>query len=123
MRISDWSSDVCSSDLPRRPDLPGVQHSRGRADKGRRDQAQQTGDTAMSTVAMPDHATAAEPDRATPMVRFEKVTKSYGSLVVLDQLDLDIAPGEKDSLIGPSGSGKTTVLRTLMSLERITGGN
>src|SRR3546814_16489128 len=85
MRISDWSSDVCSSDLPRRPDLPGVQHSRGRADKGRRDQAQQTGDTAMSTVAMPDHATAAEPDRATPMVRFEKVTKSYGSLAVPDQ--------------------------------------
>jgi polar amino acid transport system ATP-binding protein len=57
-----------------------------------------------------------------PMVRFEQVTKSYGSLVVLDQLDLDIAAGEKVAIIGPSGSGKTTVLRMLMTLERINGG-
>jgi polar amino acid transport system ATP-binding protein len=59
---------------------------------------------------------------AMPMVRFEQVTKSYGSLVVLDQLDLDIAAGEKVAIIGPSGSGKTTVLRMLMTLERINGG-
>ena len=57
-----------------------------------------------------------------PMVRFEKVTKSYGSLVVLDSLDLDVAANEKVSIIGPSGSGKTTVLRMLMTLERINGG-
>jgi polar amino acid transport system ATP-binding protein len=57
-----------------------------------------------------------------PMVRFDKVTKSYGSFIVLDQLDLDIAEGEKVSIIGPSGSGKTTVLRMLMTLERINGG-
>jgi polar amino acid transport system ATP-binding protein len=59
---------------------------------------------------------------ALPMVRFDQVTKSYGSLVVLDQLDLDIAAGEKVAIIGPSGSGKTTVLRMLMTLERINGG-
>jgi polar amino acid transport system ATP-binding protein len=57
-----------------------------------------------------------------PMVRFEKVTKSYGSLVVLDRLDLDVATGEKVAIIGPSGSGKTTVLRMLMTLEKINGG-
>jgi polar amino acid transport system ATP-binding protein len=57
-----------------------------------------------------------------PMVRFEKVTKRYGSLVVLDALDLDVAPNEKVSIIGPSGSGKTTVLRMLMTLERINDG-
>src|SRR6476646_399560 len=57
-----------------------------------------------------------------PMVRFQKVTKSYGSLVVLDSLDLDIERGEKVAIIGPSGSGKTTVLRMLMTLERINGG-
>ncbi len=61
-------------------------------------------------------------DPAMPMVRFEKVTKSYGSLTVLDDLDLDIAAGEKVAIIGPSGSGKTTVLRMLMTLERINGG-
>ena len=58
----------------------------------------------------------------TPMVRFENVTKRYGSLTVLDSLDLDIAPNEKVAIIGPSGSGKTTVLRMLMTLERINEG-
>ncbi|MEO1019518.1 MAG: amino acid ABC transporter ATP-binding protein, partial [Pseudomonadota bacterium] len=56
-----------------------------------------------------------------PMVRFQNVTKQYGSLTVLDNLNLDIAEGEMVSIIGPSGSGKTTVLRMLM-LERIQGG-
>jgi polar amino acid transport system ATP-binding protein len=59
---------------------------------------------------------------AMPMVRFDQVTKSYGSLVVLDQLELDVAAGEKVAIIGPSGSGKTTVLRMLMTLEPINGG-
>ncbi len=57
-----------------------------------------------------------------PMVRFDKVTKRYGSFTVLDSLDLDIARNEKVSIIGPSGSGKTTVLRMLMTLERIDEG-
>jgi polar amino acid transport system ATP-binding protein len=56
------------------------------------------------------------------MVRFDKVTKSYGALTVLDSLDLEIAAGEKVAIIGPSGSGKTTVLRMLMTLETINGG-
>jgi polar amino acid transport system ATP-binding protein len=59
---------------------------------------------------------------ATPMVRFDRVTKAYGSFTVLDQLDLKIAEGEKVSIIGPSGSGKTTVLRMLMTLEPINNG-
>ncbi|RWG78601.1 MAG: ectoine/hydroxyectoine ABC transporter ATP-binding protein EhuA [Mesorhizobium sp.] len=57
-----------------------------------------------------------------PMVRFENVTKRYGALTVLDELNLDIARNEKVCIIGPSGSGKTTVLRMLMTLERIQGG-
>ncbi|PBB28943.1 ectoine/hydroxyectoine ABC transporter ATP-binding protein EhuA [Mesorhizobium sp. WSM3882] len=57
-----------------------------------------------------------------PMVRFENVTKRYGSLTVLDELNLDIARNEKVCIIGPSGSGKTTVLRMLMTLEKIQGG-
>ncbi|MCK1292037.1 ectoine/hydroxyectoine ABC transporter ATP-binding protein EhuA [Bradyrhizobium sp. 30] len=56
------------------------------------------------------------------MVRFMHVTKSYGPLTVLDELNLDIAEGEMVSIIGPSGSGKTTVLRMLMTLETINGG-
>jgi polar amino acid transport system ATP-binding protein len=57
-----------------------------------------------------------------PMVRFEAVSKRYGSLTVLDGLDLEIARGEKVAIIGPSGSGKTTVLRMLMTLESIDDG-
>lgn len=56
-----------------------------------------------------------------PIVRFQNVTKRYGTLTVLDDLNLDIAEGEMVTIIGPSGSGKTTVLRMLM-LERIQGG-
>ncbi|RWG01526.1 ectoine/hydroxyectoine ABC transporter ATP-binding protein EhuA [Mesorhizobium sp.] len=57
-----------------------------------------------------------------PMVRFMNVSKSYGALKVIRQLDLDIAQGEMVTIIGPSGSGKTTVLRTLMTLETINEG-
>jgi polar amino acid transport system ATP-binding protein len=56
------------------------------------------------------------------MVRFDQVTKRYGPLTVLDQLDLEVAPHEKVAIIGPSGSGKTTVLRMLMTLETIDEG-
>ena len=56
------------------------------------------------------------------MVRFSKVTKRYGDLTVLDNLDLDVAANEMVSIIGPSGSGKTTVLRMLMTLETIDEG-
>jgi polar amino acid transport system ATP-binding protein len=41
---------------------------------------------------------------------------------VLDDLNLKVAAGEKVAVIGPSGSGKTTVLRMLMTLERINDG-
>ncbi|WP_282595287.1 ectoine/hydroxyectoine ABC transporter ATP-binding protein EhuA [Mesorhizobium mediterraneum] len=57
-----------------------------------------------------------------PMVRFDNVSKRYGALTVLDGLKLEIARGEKVSIIGPSGSGKTTVLRMLMTLETINDG-
>ena len=56
------------------------------------------------------------------IVRFDKVTKQYGDLIVLDKLNLEIKKNEMVSIIGPSGSGKTTVLRVLMTLEKINGG-
>jgi polar amino acid transport system ATP-binding protein len=57
-----------------------------------------------------------------PIVRYQKVSKSFDDLEVLKELDLDIAPAEKIGIIGPSGSGKTTLIRMLMTLERPTSG-
>ena len=56
------------------------------------------------------------------MVEFKNVTKRYGELTVLDELNLAVETDEKVAIIGPSGSGKTTVLRMLMTLERIDSG-
>src|SRR5690625_7931633 len=55
---------------------------------------------------------------ATTMVKFETVRKTYGDLVVLDDLDFEVAENEKIAIIGPSGSGKTTILRVLMTLVK-----
>ncbi|MEU6733845.1 ectoine/hydroxyectoine ABC transporter ATP-binding protein EhuA [Streptomyces physcomitrii] len=50
------------------------------------------------------------------LIRFDKVTKRFGSNVVLDELDFSVNSGKHVTLIGPSGSGKTTILRLLMTL-------
>ncbi|MFD9289365.1 ectoine/hydroxyectoine ABC transporter ATP-binding protein EhuA [Streptomyces sp. NPDC060030] len=57
-----------------------------------------------------------------PLVRFDKVVKRYGDHVVLDELDFGVRRGEHVTLIGPSGSGKTTILRLLMTLEKVSDG-
>lgn len=57
-----------------------------------------------------------------PLVQFSNVSKRYGELTVLENLNLDVAANEMVSIIGPSGSGKTTVLRVLMTLEGIDDG-
>ncbi|HEY7486121.1 MAG TPA: ectoine/hydroxyectoine ABC transporter ATP-binding protein EhuA [Streptosporangiaceae bacterium] len=56
------------------------------------------------------------------MIRFDKVVKQFGDLTVLNKLDFHVRPQERVTLIGPSGSGKTTILRLLMTLERVTSG-
>ncbi|WP_431982344.1 ectoine/hydroxyectoine ABC transporter ATP-binding protein EhuA [Streptomyces qinglanensis] len=50
------------------------------------------------------------------LIKFDNVTKRYGSNVVLDNLCFDVSSGKHVTLIGPSGSGKTTILRLLMTL-------
>ena len=42
------------------------------------------------------------------MVEFKNVTKRYGELTVLDELNLAVETDEKVAIIGPSGSGKTS---------------
>ncbi|HLS43062.1 MAG TPA: ectoine/hydroxyectoine ABC transporter ATP-binding protein EhuA [Paenalcaligenes sp.] len=56
------------------------------------------------------------------IIRFENVTKKFGDITVLDELNFEVRRGEKVTIIGPSGSGKSTVLRILMTLENIQDG-
>lgn len=56
-------------------------------------------------------------------VRFSKVGKSYGTMTVVSDLDLELADGTLTVLVGPSGCGKTTSLRMLAGLEEITSGS
>ncbi|HVW17423.1 MAG TPA: ABC transporter ATP-binding protein [Solirubrobacteraceae bacterium] len=51
-------------------------------------------------------------------VRLTDLRKSYGDVVALERLDLEIAEGEFFTLLGPSGSGKTTTLRLIAGFER-----
>lgn len=59
---------------------------------------------------------------APAVVSASSLSRSFGSTVVLDHLDLDLAPGEFVALLGRSGSGKSTLLRAFAGLDReITG--
>ena len=52
-----------------------------------------------------------------PDVRLEGVRKTYGEIVAVDHVDLDIRNGEFFTMLGPSGSGKTTMLRMIAGFE------
>ncbi len=58
----------------------------------------------------------------TPMVAMQGVQKHFGSLHVLQDIELDVARGEVVVVIGPSGSGKSTLCRTINRLETIDEG-
>ncbi len=55
-------------------------------------------------------------------VTFDHVTKRYGDVTAVDDLDLEIHDGEFMVLVGPSGCGKTTSLRMIAGLEEISDG-
>lgn len=57
-----------------------------------------------------------------PDIEFSKIVKQYGTVTVLEDLDLTVGDGEFLVLLGPSGCGKTTLLNLLAGLQEITDG-
>jgi spermidine/putrescine transport system ATP-binding protein len=55
-------------------------------------------------------------------IRLEELVKSFGPVVAVDGIDLDMPPGEFFTMVGPSGCGKTTTLRMIAGFERPTSG-
>lgn len=55
-------------------------------------------------------------------MRARGISKSFGEVVALDGVDLEVAPGQVHGLVGPNGAGKTTLLGLLLGLARADGG-
>jgi len=53
---------------------------------------------------------------AEPVLRLEGLRKSFGSLIVTDDVTLDVMPGEMHAIIGPNGAGKTTLINQISGL-------
>jgi putative spermidine/putrescine transport system ATP-binding protein len=66
-----------------------------------------------SPAADPPAGAAPAPD-----IRLRGLTKRYGEVTAVDDVDLEVASGEFFTMLGPSGSGKTTTLRLIAGFER-----
>jgi branched-chain amino acid transport system ATP-binding protein len=64
--------------------------------------------------------TAAEPEL--PLLRIGALTKRFGGFTALDNVSVDIRPGERFGLIGPNGSGKTTLINCISGAFRTEAG-
>jgi spermidine/putrescine transport system ATP-binding protein len=71
-----------------------------------------------------DNAVRATDDsrKVPPAVRLENVTKEFKGMMAVDDLTLELAPGEFFALLGPSGCGKTTTLRMVGGFEQPSSG-
>ena len=77
----------------------------------------------MATPALAESEPAAHSMSAAAIdVRLSGVRKTYGDVVAVDRVDLEIPAGEFFTLLGPSGSGKTTTLRLIAGFERLDEG-
>src|SRR5436309_11172117 len=74
-------------------------------------------DGAKTNTAEADTVSTAEKS-GSPAVRAIGLRQTYGSVVAVERLSLDVWPGEFFTMLGPSGSGKTTTLRLIAGFER-----
>src|SRR5215469_14357020 len=66
--------------------------------------------------------TAAAPKNSGPAVKLEKLVKRFGNFVAVDNVSLEVAPGEIFGFLGPNGAGKSTTIRILCGLLAPTSG-
>ena len=74
-------------------------------------------------AGVPTAIAAAVPTGDAALLRLRDVRASYGAVVALDGVDLELRAGEVHALVGPNGSGKSTALRVADGAVRPTGGS
>ena len=62
------------------------------------------------------------PETRVPLLRIVSLTKRFGGFTALDNVSVDIRPGERFGLIGPNGSGKTTLINCISGAFRTEAG-
>jgi len=63
-----------------------------------------------------------EKDMTDPILRMEKISKSFGGVQALKDVSLDVFPGDVLGIIGPNGSGKTTIVNSITGFVKPTSG-
>ena len=76
----------------------------------------------MRSPGGPGEGGAAAPQGPAPLVRFESLTKRYEGTVAVEDLDLEVGPGEFFGFLGPNGAGKSTTIKMAIGLLRPTSG-
>src|SRR4051794_14150239 len=71
-------------------------------------------------MASPAEAVAS--DAATPLLRLEKIRKSFGPVQALTDVDLDVPAGQVTALVGDNGAGKSVTIKTIAGIHERDGG-
>ncbi len=91
------------------------------ANPPRRNPARTVPEVSVAIDSAAPHAVPESPT-AVPAVTLENLEKTFGDVVAVEGINLEIADGEFFSMLGPSGSGKTTTLRLIAGFELPTAG-
>ncbi len=68
------------------------------------------------------NATIAHLERAKGSVAFEHVDFGYGEKLLIEDMNIDVKPGQTVAIVGPTGAGKTTMINLLMRFYELNGG-